>query len=266
MVDAATREQTEAGRTASAEELSNRLAEAPGPYLSGALANAALTHEHVMLILRNPGAPAAVLHGIGSEPRWVRSYETKRGIVRHSHAPHAMALNLVAFLFWRDLALVADDPYAFPPLRRRAETLLVERLSEMALGEKISLARIAGRALLPPLLADGHARVVEAALWNGRLTTGDLLRAIRSTATTPEALAAIGNHPRWKGRGDVAMALARNARTPLATTLGFLTSLPESALSVLLRDPDTPRALRMAAQKVADQRSARRGGRGPGAA
>jgi len=266
MVNATARDQREEGRTASAGQLSNCRAEAPGPFLEGALENPALTQDHIMLILHNPGTPAPVLLRIGQEPRWSRSYETKKGIVRHPHSPRAIAMNLVAFLFWRDLAGIADDAYAFPPLRRRAEVLLTERLPEMALGEKISLARIAGRALLPPLLAEGSAMVVEAALWNNRLTTGDLLRAVRSSATSPDALAAIGKHPRWRTRADIALALARNPKTPLHTTLGFLTSLPPSFITALLRDRDTPRALKAAALKVAEQRSSPRGGRGSGPA
>ena len=53
MVNATARDQREEGRTASAETLSNCLAEAPGPFLEGALENPALTQD----LIRIPVVP-----------------------------------------------------------------------------------------------------------------------------------------------------------------------------------------------------------------
>jgi hypothetical protein len=248
----------EAGRTASSAELHQRLAEASAPYLSGALQNESLNEELVLVIAGNRAASPKVLRTVGSNPKWVRSYEVKRKLVQNPHTPRDMALNLVKFLFWKDLARVSDDFFVFPPLRRRAEVILCERLPEMALGEQISLARVAGRGLIAKLMTIRNVMVVEATLWNSRLTTTDLLRAIRDKRTAPDVLVAMGNHPRWKSRSDIRVALAKNPRTPLSATLGHLTSLPERELASLATDPETPRAVKLAAKRVL----AARGNRG----
>jgi hypothetical protein len=159
------------GRRSGAEELARRLPGASRCYLAGALENPALTTRHLLVLLRNRAADEEIIQRIASRPAWMSSYLVKRAIVCHPHAPHALGLNLVKFLFWKDLLAVTQEPVLHPPLRRAAEQMLGEKLGEMALGEKITLARIAGRGLVGRLLEETQPKVLEAALWNGRVTS-----------------------------------------------------------------------------------------------
>ncbi len=238
------------GREASAEELARKLSGAPRDYLAGAMENPALTTRHVLLVLRNRAADETLLQRIGSTPSWVSSYLVKRELLLHPSTPHALGLNLIRFLFWKDLLAVSEDRALFPPLRRVAERMLGEKLAEMALGEKITLARLAGRGLVAKLLEETHPLVLEAALWNGRVTSSEVLATTSRSTSRPEILEAIGRHPRWSSRRDIRVALLRNPRTPLSVTMGFLSSMRPEDLRGIADLPETPRLVKLACRRV----------------
>lgn len=237
-------------RTAPAAALLRDIPSAPAAYLADALENPDIGEEHVVLIARSRAATTATLQRIGADTRWRRSYEIKAALVLNPRMPHPAAMNFVKFLFWRDLARVSDDPFLFPPLRRLAEKLLTERIADLALGEKVALARTAGRALIPRLFDEEDPLVLEALLWNGRVVEGDLLRRLDLAATPPATLEAIARHPRWTPRHAVRLAAARNPRTPRAVALGLLTSLRVADLEAIAASPDTPDHLRLACRRV----------------
>jgi len=249
----------QAGRKATAGELKLRLAGAGTDYLRGALDNPALSEEMVVLIVKNPAADQHILHRIGEDRTWARSYKVKRAVVRHPKTPHALAMNLVKFLFWRDLHLLSDDQFIYPPLRIHAEKTLLDRLPQMALGEKMTFGRIAGRAAISRLLADKNPTVVEAVLWNGRLTSQALLSAISDQRTPAEVLAQIARHPKWTNRGEIRAALAHNIKTPLAVSLGLLSGLPDRDLAALVGDSNVSQAVKMACRRVLAENARKRG-------
>jgi hypothetical protein len=239
-----------AGREAGADELALKLGAAGAAYLLGAVENESLTEELVVKIVASSAANESVIQTIGNNPEWLKSYRVKREITRHQRAPHALALSLVKFMFWKDLHLLSENHFIFPPIRRMAERLLIERLPRMALGEKMTLGRIAGRALIPKLLDQKVVMVIDAALWNGRLTAQDLLQAINSQKAGPEVLGAMGRHPKWCVRAEIRAALANNPKTPISVTLSFLTSMPERDLQTLAANPRIPTALKAATARV----------------
>jgi hypothetical protein len=245
----------ESGRNADPDEMILRLATAPHAYLAGALENPALTIRHVAILLRNRGADESMIQSIGSDPRWTQTYEVKKAIVRHPKAPNAMALTLVRHLLWKDLAGVAGDPFLFPPLRRLAERILGEKLGDMALGEKISLARSSGRGLIAKFLDDANPKVLEAALWNGKVTSSDVLTCAARPTSRPVILEAITRHPRWNTRRDVRLALLRNPGTPVAAGISLLSGLGQADIRALAELPDTPRALKLACARMLRGRS-----------
>lgn len=241
------------GREASAEELGCRLQSAPPEYLQGALDNPALSEEHILEILRNPGAPAHLLQQIGLDPRWTRSYAVKAGLVCHPSTPSAASLHMLPFLFWRDLARVSDNFRLPPPLRRAAENLLKERLQDLALGERMALARIAGRALICVLRNESQEMVISALLNNPRMTEEDLL-LMCNTSRSPKVLTRVGQSERWRARPPVRLALARNRHTPLALAVSLLPDLSEEDLRDLSQHRELPQALRSAAVRLLEER------------
>ena len=156
-------------RSAGAAELRFRLAGAGPAYLQGALQNPDFGEEHLAPILSNPALPPGLIQQIAGNRQWLARYEVQRAVVFHRNSPRALKQNLIHFLLWKDLAKVAEDPLMPPPVKRTAETLLKARVEEMALGEKIALARIAGPGVIPSLRSDPHPDVVTALLGNPRL-------------------------------------------------------------------------------------------------
>ena len=260
MTERASRE--EAARKAPVGELRLRIPDAGADYLAGALDNPALTEEHVILIAKSPAASSEILRRIGENKTWLRSYAVKRAIVCHPKSPQALAMSLVKFLFWRDLHLVSDDQFTFPPLRIQAEKALLDRLPQLALGEKMTLGRMSGRAVIPRLLIDKSPMVVEAVLWNGRLTSQELISLIGDQRTAPDALTQIARHPRWSNRAEIRTALAHNPRTPLAISLGLLGNMTERDLTALAEDPYTPQVLKLTCRRLLVEAARKRGQKG----
>jgi len=241
---------TDRAESASSAELLRTIPTASAAWLAAAMSNPNLSAEHVSLIARSRSATEPLLQRIASDPRWAGDYKVKVSLVRNAHTPRPLGMSLVKHLFWRDLAIVSDDFLLAPPLRHLAERALLDRLPELAVGERISLARIAGRGLHPALILDSESRVLEAFLWNSRLTEQALAGAINNPATPRLTLAVIAAHPRWRARYALRAALAKNRQTPLAITLGLLTSLTEPDLRGLAESAGTPLILKLACLRV----------------
>ncbi|HET9298606.1 MAG TPA: hypothetical protein VFO11_01600, partial [Candidatus Polarisedimenticolaceae bacterium] len=118
-------------------------------------------------LLRRPVAVPFLEH-LGKTPPWSERPGVLGAVVLNPRAPRSLSLRLVGSLYWRDLADVAATPRVDGAVRARAEAILEDRLPELRLGERITLARLATPALLRSLLADPEAKVLEVALRNPR--------------------------------------------------------------------------------------------------
>lgn len=194
--------------------------------------------------LRNPYCTAEVVDLLAAQPRLLSFLEVRRELALHPRTPEVMALRLLPTLFWRDLMAVAGDARLRPTLRRAAETHLLARLQEMAVGEKVTLARWASPGVLAQLRHDPNPRVVAALLDNPRLTEGVLVPVLQSATTPPAVLDLIAGDRRWGVRYPLRLALARNPRTPLETTLHILPTLRKTDLKAVAADPRVPEPAR----------------------
>jgi hypothetical protein len=246
----------EAGRSAPPETLAVELPTAPAGFLEGALANPALGPQHLLLVLKNPAAPASIILKIGRNPAWLKPYEVKAALVLHPKTPRIIAMNLLTHLWWRDLANAADRPGLAPSLRRAAERILSVRLTELALGEKVTLARIAGRVVIDALRRDESPMVIRALLQNPRLVEDDALAIAADRRTTGPALRVLAEDPRFSPRPAVMKAVARNPKTPAQTALRLLQHLGSRDLRDLVRMPKVPGLVKVAAQRILEARKA----------
>ena len=151
-------------------------------------------------------------------------------------------------LYWRDLAEIGLDIRLRPVVRRAAEQHLMARLPQMAVGEKMSLARRAIPGFLAHLRHDPSPRVIAALLDNPRLTEGTLAPVVASAATPPPILELIAADRRWGVRYPVKVALSRNPATPLGTAWRILGTLRQVDLKPVAADPRLPEPLRRRAR------------------
>lgn len=236
-------------RRASLEELRPLLTTAPARYLEGAIENPELTPDDMAVLLRNRAASPALLIRVAQDRRWTRHYDVKRALVRHPKTPYSAARGLVSHLYWRDLAETIDDARVHPALRRQAELVLIDRLAEMSVGERISLARRATAGLIVKLCVSREGRVLQALLCNPRLKEVHAVSVASDPGAPGELLGWLARHAKWGNQREVRMALLGNPRTPVAEALKVLAKLPRQDVERLAGDDEVPTIIRVGADR-----------------
>jgi hypothetical protein len=240
----------EQGRGDSPEVLATTLASAPLPYLEGALSNPALQPDLLLILFKNPRILPRLIQRIASERQWMKSYEVRAAIVMHPKTPRVVAMNLVSHLWWRDLAKVVDRAVLTPSLRRTAERILAIRVQEMALGERIALARIASRGVINVLRGDESAIVIRALLQNPRLVEEDALAIASRRRTTGAILQALADDHRFAPRPTMRKAIARHPAAPSQAALRMIQGLGTRDLRELAASPQVPGVVRVAVHRI----------------
>jgi hypothetical protein len=232
-------------REAGAEELLELLREHAGR----------LEVREAQQALRNPHCSREAVELLAEEGRLLSYYELRRDLALHPRTPEPLALRHVPGLFWRDLMTLGLDTRIHPRVRRAADQYLTVRLPELALGEKINIARRCGPGILAQLRHDPNPRVIAALLDNPRLTE-DALAPIVHAATTPgPVLAAIAADRRWGVRPALQASLARHPATPVATALRLLPLLRKAELRGVAQDPRAPEPVRLRARLLLGEQS-----------
>lgn len=201
--------------------------------------------------LANPFASREVIVLVAAQQRLLSSYEVRRELARHAATPEATALRFLLGLYWRDLVELGLDVRVRPVIRRGAERYLNERMPSLAVGERMAIARRAGRGVLARLRHDPSPRVISALLENPRLTEGTLAPLVRSTSTPPAILELVAENRRWGVRYPVRVALARNSSTPPAVALGLLPLLKKGDQRAVAADRRLSLAVRRRARLLA---------------
>ena len=249
------------GRTAPAGRLSQTLASSRLPYLEGALDNPAFTPAHLLLLLRSPAVTPALIARIVQTRTWLRSANVKAEIATHPKTPRVVAAVLLSTLHWRVLAQIAERRTLDPQIRHQAEGRLITMIDEMAVGERIALARIAGREIVPELCHDDHPRVITALLQNPRLLEKDTLRIAGRKTAPSGVLKALSESDRSRQFREVQKAIARHPNTPSPIALRMLQELRPPDLKEILRGSRAPRLIKVATARLLGQDDS--GGRRP---
>lgn len=193
---------------------------------------------------------ARFLDELAKTPPWSQRPRILATIVLSPGCSRGLAQRLVASLYWADLATIATTMRVPSAVRVRAEGLLCDRLPEMRMGERISLAKRATAPVLRTLMADSEAGVAAATLLNPRLREEDLVIAIRHERVAVSLIEAVVASPRWREDYKVRLELVLQRRTPLSVALGQLTALRSSDLRRIIATPGIATIVRMAAERV----------------
>jgi hypothetical protein len=173
-------------------------------------------------------------------------------IVLHPATPRPVSMSLLSQLRWRDLARVAVAPRLGAPVRGAAEKILLLRLPELALGERVTLARTATRNILRALRTEHNALLIRALLENPRFQVEDALSIVESEATPGAVLRVMAESPRFAASQDLRLAIASHGATPPAAALRLVQGMDEGALMRLLSNPRLPPLIAVAARRRAD--------------
>ena len=198
--------------------------------------------------------PLRCLEVLAATPPWSEDQRLMGSVVLSPRVSRALALRLVGSLFWRDLADVAASPRVAAAARVRAEALLLDHLSDLRLGDRITLAKIATPPVLAHLLDDPDPRVVEASLINGRLREEDLVGALGKDTVTRALIEGIAASSRWRDRYALRLAIVLQPRSPLAVALAQVTALLPRDLERVAADEALLPLVQLAARRVATGR------------
>jgi hypothetical protein len=236
------------GRRASVAQLRRFLPSSPPPFLEGAMDNPGMGRIELALILRNRQTGAALLERIARDRRWVAAYEIQRLLVFHPNAPLTLVRKLTPKLYWKDLAEACDHQRLQPATRRRAEEVLLARVRDLTVGERITLARRASRGVISVLLEGEEPRVIQSLLSNRRLVEAEAERIASNHSASVQLLGQLAVH-QWGECRSVRMALLRNPRTPIAAALRLVRRLHPRDLPQLTNREEVPAIVRMAAAR-----------------
>lgn len=239
----------ERGRNDERAQLRLHLADAPYAYLEGALENAGLGPDELVLLLRARATTAALLTHVGRNRTWVRPREVKLALLANPRVPQVLARQFLPHLYWRDLAELSANLRVAPVLRREAERLLKTRLPELSVGERVALARRGSRGLVDMLAGEAEPLVLRALAGNARATEADLARILDRSDVPSDFLRWLADQSSWSQRRVVRLALVRHPRTPSSSALRLTRTLSRRDIDELRRDVTVPRLVRVAAER-----------------
>lgn len=226
-----------------AEALWAKVPQLSGDDLPELIDHPATGERHLVKVLLRPDLTGAFLSAL-ARSRWSGFARIQFGIINHPRTPLPEALNLVKFLAWRDLNHTLLNFKLASEVRHAAESALIQRLPSLAVGEKITLARLAGGQVLKALRSETEPRVISSLLENQRLVEEDVLYLANRPRTIAPVLEAVARDERWSSRKEVRVALMRNPKAPLSVVAPFISQMTKADLAPLADDLKVPLALR----------------------
>ena len=212
-------------RSAPSEDLSTLIHEPDEETLLALLENPLVEEPHISQMLERLDLSANVLTAIAEKGKWTASEGVRLRLARHPRTPRRFAIALLRQLYLFDLVRLSLLPSAPAEIRRVAEELMVSRVPQLPIGQKLTLARRGPARVVGALLSEGHPQAIKLALANAFLTESQVLRVLAKPGVPERVVAAIAQHPRWALQYNIRVALIRNAHTPVPVILAFLPNL-----------------------------------------
>lgn len=234
----------ERANTASSDELKLLVHASQEEVLLALLRNPHLEETHVTLLLERLDLSANVLSAVSAQGKWMSSEDVRLRLASHPRTPKRIALAAAKQLYLFDLVRLSVLPSAPADIKRAGEEILVARLPQLPVGQKLTLARRGPARVAGAILAEGHPQAVKIALNNAHLTESQILKVLAKSNVPERVVAAIAQHSKWSCRYNVRMALVRNPHTPFPCVMAFLEQLTQQDLRMIVGMQDLPPHLR----------------------
>jgi len=236
------------------DELDRLLSDPSREVLRALLNNANLAEPQILLLLERADLPGEIVEEVARRKEWIASYRVKLAVVRHPRSPRLVSMALLKFLYLFDLMTVSLLPTVPAEIQQQASEMIVGRLGQLPLGQKLTLARRGPLRVLAGLLAEARPEVVPVALDNPRLTEAVLLRLLAGRVCKPAIVREIARHRKWSLRRDIRFALIRHAQTPAPVRESFIARTVTADLERLMREGDLPAAVQGLVRKEIERR------------
>ena len=200
--------------TAGKEELFQLVLEQDPAVLLNLLKNAHLTDQHLLVLLRRRDLSEELIKQIARHERVKTTHKLKLALVGNGNAPASITLSLLPHLYLFELLNLCILPGSTPDQRLAAERQIIQRLSTIELGQKLTLARRGTGKILEALLKQGEPQVLTAALDNPHLKEVAILTFLRSGRPTAATISQIARHNRWGKRHSLRLAILKHRLTP----------------------------------------------------
>ncbi len=224
-------------------ELELLLSDPSKEVLKALLDNANLAEPQILSLLQRADLPGEIVEGVARRKEWIASYRVKLAIVKHPRSPRLVSMGLLKFLYLFDLMTVSLLPTVPAEIQQQASEMIVGRLGQLPLGQKLTLARRGPPRVLAGLLAEAQPQVVPVALDNPRLTEAGLLRLLVGRESKPIIVREIAKHRKWWLRRDIRFALIRHRQTPETLRERLVAQTVTADLERLMRQGDLPGAV-----------------------
>lgn len=206
--------------------------------LNALLDNETLSEEELQILAERKDLTQEFLRRFGSDKRVLNSYNLKKHLILNPKMPASISLKFIGQLFTFDVLAVMLVPSVAPEVKVAGEEHLCRKLSQLSLGEKLTLAKRANtERLLGMLLDDGSREVVSAALTNPFLKESIVCSTVRKSTIKPHLVELLALNARWSCRYDIRYALLRTRHITLGLALNFLQGMLSKDLRDLSNDP-----------------------------
>ena len=209
-----------------------------------------LLEDETLAVLDNAYVTPQVCQWIAQTQRLMGFYSVRARLVAHKQTPLAHAVKLVHYLYWTDLVRLSVDVKVPAPVRRAIDTILVNKVDKLTLGERITSAKRCSHALIKELLFDPDPKVFEGLLINQRLREDDLLLVAGSDRASAEQLRLIAGDRKWAYRYAIRKALVMNPLTPRSVSAPMLRSLRVHDLRMIYTHPQTTTYIRRCIERL----------------
>lgn len=219
--------------TARSEELFQTVLSTDQEVLRTALKNKNLNIDHLLSLLKRRDLSDELLKAVSLYEKRQPNRKLKIALIKNPNTPGTIVLSLLPHLYLFELIDVCFLPGVTPDLKLAAERTIIQRLPQIELGNKITLARRATADVVAAILKEGEPRAVEAALTNSRLREIAILQFLNGTSPRADTISAIARHSKWQGRPNIRIAILKNRKTPSIWFTLYLPKLKNEELNRL---------------------------------
>ena len=171
-------------------------------------------------------------------PEELRTFFTERGVViATTPAPE------------RTDPFIDEDDEDFDESEPEDEASMLQKLANMTVPQKVKAAMKGTREMRAVLIRDPNKLVSLSVLSSPKVTDTEVEAFARMGSVAEDVLRTIARRRAWMKNYGVMLALAKNAKTPVAVSMTLLPRLNDGDAKRLSTDRNVPEPLRIAARK-----------------